>query len=614
MNESGYVSRGCRPNSSPTPQAFFAAPLHWPSVRRDHPLNHLAMLSPPTKEHKAPTRAQPGRDRKKAKYEAADFGEGPGTQCHEPRRWSIVKDPWTTAPVKNISKIRAAADMSATMKSLAKLVSRPSSAPAIVSGTLPKTFNFGPHAGVGAGFYDTEASTIYRNGAGSLVWGLVEEVAPTDADKSGKKRHGEVYHTLVELVNTYVLANQSSRIDAQLLCVFYVNGDMIQTYGMLTNPNITIPWCLLNPHCWFKCVGWRGLLMTNAIVSHAVPERPAVLDAAVRAPFTSEPKDRDGAFILGTLVVDANLNITEVIMWDDAIDTSFAKLQGNDANNYAQVSGPVTPYDPFTASRDDPPYWRAAVIKTKTGIVIVPAPEGVAALQPKTRVAVHWRLPKDVELAAPILEVPRERRSYLARRFWFRPSRPRPLRGRLPRAQGGSARGSRRLPAAAAGHVKGSTRRHRAKAHAAAARRVARREAPRHGGGTGGGCSGSRKDGSDGDRSRAAACNGSRLRSSCGRRASQRHAVTSRERLLLPLLLHSVAVHRDQCLNTSHVPNSRRTAHSQRGRAARRLLRGRGRGDIGVRQWRPRELPVLGLGLRWSAKDRRHHPARKCER
>lgn len=191
-------------------------------------------------------------------------------------------------------------------------------------------------------------------GRGTLKWALVTEQSPAGG---GRARNGATYYTLVEFVNEYLTA-EYSRTGVRLLVVYYVNGTMIQAYGL--DPDEIIPAGLKQPKVWFRMPGYMGFLTHPCVTSDAIPFRPSLLDAPPsRQAFASaaigDPPDRDGAYVAGGTKCDEQLKILSWEPWVEGDPYSLSDSgQEADAQNYVQLQPP--PYNFFTAPADEEPF------------------------------------------------------------------------------------------------------------------------------------------------------------------------------------------------------------------------------------------------------------------
>lgn len=179
---------------------------------------------------KEPTRKQPERANKRTlPFEREDFGDAPkGTR--KTSRWET-----TVFDVSRQVRKRASAskELAVVRRGLMRMAADMREGGTAVETVPPSTFSFGPVGGTGAGFYRVDDCRIFRYHDGVYVWVAVQELTAEDAPKSGKRRDGECYLTLVKLVNGYVVPNESSRICNKILALYCVNGPMIVAYALL---------------------------------------------------------------------------------------------------------------------------------------------------------------------------------------------------------------------------------------------------------------------------------------------------------------------------------------------------------------------------------------------
>jgi hypothetical protein len=157
----------------------------------------------------------------------------------------------------------------------------------------------------------------------------------TQGERRG--RHGALYWTLAETINSYP-SPLHSRASSKLLVNWYINSTMLDVYDMLT-PNVVIPTGLLSPHIWFKAVGYLAFIEHTAVTGKALPfKAPALLTKSGRnVARVGQPEHPDGAFVAGALILDHNLKVMSVHLWeDDDVDWSALHCPA-DAPSYEVV-------------------------------------------------------------------------------------------------------------------------------------------------------------------------------------------------------------------------------------------------------------------------------------
>ena len=357
----------------------------------------------------APTRVQPERDLKRKEPMTAEMlGELP-KGARLAKNWSYLKAGFDTART-NRKRASVVRELGEVRRRLTQMASNMRTTPHVLEAVPPCTFSFGPAGGAGAGFYRTYDCRVFRYGQGVYAWIAVQEATEPEAPKEGKGRDGEVYITLVKLLNGYVIATESSRLCNKLLVQYCANGPMIRAYGFLDGTTVTIPEGLLNSHTWFLLNGWSGFSNGHAVDTHAIVSRAPALDRANQEkPCDVEPTDADGAFLGGGIDLNEFLKALSVELWID--EPTFDSAPTVDDVHVATPPVGVVPYSMLTPHDDSPVFWRVALVPVQGHVLILHAPDGVNALKPGTRVRA-WRHPRDVPQASLILSTPRERRSH----------------------------------------------------------------------------------------------------------------------------------------------------------------------------------------------------------
>ena len=127
-------------------------------------------------------------------------------------------------------------------------------------------------------------------GVGTTAWAVLDEVGEVRG-----ARDKAYYFTLVELF-CLKLGGEYSRLSAELIVVYYINGTMIRAYNL--DPNGIIESWLVSPVIWWRMAVWKQGLPHVCIASHAVPV-PLPPSHTGPFPLLSPPGDRDAVYVVG---------------------------------------------------------------------------------------------------------------------------------------------------------------------------------------------------------------------------------------------------------------------------------------------------------------------------
>ena len=346
-------------------------------------------------------REQPARQAKRSHYTDEELSQ-------EKEERKEARHRYTAFEVDKPPPLRLAAikEVGAAREQLAKGVFQADTLP--FNGDIPSSMTFGPAGGCGAGFYD-ETGGVHRVGVGTFKWGIFKEIAPATG---GRARHGASFFSVVEIINAY-LESDYSRAGSKVLVAYYVNGTMINAYGM--DPDGIIPAGLKQADIWFRTPAWLGFVEHTSIICDAIPFRPKLLDMELsRQSFAGASvgatPDRDGAWVAGGIKCNENLKVES---WEPWVlgDPHFLDDHGppTDAKHYVQLQ--PSPYNFFVAPPDEPPFTFQRLLMVDGGgahrtIVI-------SEDRAKQSTCCRWVLPAD--LKDPVVQadivLPRERRN-----------------------------------------------------------------------------------------------------------------------------------------------------------------------------------------------------------
>ena len=207
-------------------------------------------------------RTLPARECKVTEYTKEHFGED--SDGLREKRWRYAGfEPGVPQPFKSLAVEVAGA----VGKALAAKAAPQTEI--TYNGELPISMTFGPSHGCGAGWYD-ECGNTFRVGVGSIAWAVMDEVGEVRG-----ARDNATYVTLVELF-ALSLDCTASRLAANLRVIYYVNGTMIQAYGL--DPDGIVPARLVSPVIWWRMPVWNAELPHVCVAGPALPLRVPQLD------------------------------------------------------------------------------------------------------------------------------------------------------------------------------------------------------------------------------------------------------------------------------------------------------------------------------------------------